>query len=100
MTISAEMMMAVLSLDSYNRGYDSRIEVSGDKIGTITITAHGDHGVTAEDYQGWKDAGFYAVAYDVEDNSVSGLSAGQQIISYRGTTDYLSAPWGDAVDLH
>ncbi|ATN32506.1 hypothetical protein ACO34A_01615 [Rhizobium sp. ACO-34A] len=95
MTISSNLMMAILSMDAYNRGYGAGFVVSGDSIGTISITNHSAYGIDSTEYEQWQNAGFYAVAYEVEDNDIQGLLAGQQIISYRGTDTLLSLPWTD-----
>lgn len=62
MTVSPELMHAILSMDSYNRGYDSGVVVDGDAIGTATVTAR-DTYVDDTEYAAWQAAGFYAVAY-------------------------------------
>ncbi|MEZ5691981.1 MAG: hypothetical protein R3D71_10020 [Rickettsiales bacterium] len=78
MTISNELFNAILSLDSYNRGYGTGINLTGTKIGNITLVRDssillGLDGTTRLDI----DAGFYASAYQT--------SSGDIIISYRGT---------------
>lgn len=75
MTVSPELMHAILSIDSYNRGYDSGVVVDGDAIGTATVTAR-DTYVDDTEYAAWQAAGFYAVAYQWN---------GETVISYRGT---------------
>jgi len=75
MTVSNELMYAILSMDSYNRGYGEGISGLGGigtNIGAATFTKQsdtldGDPGVTA---------GFYAAAYTYNSETV---------ISYRGT---------------
>ncbi|MCO6185441.1 hypothetical protein [Rhizobium sp. L1K21] len=85
MSISPELMMAILSMDSYNRGYNAGIE---DEVldGAGTADGLGEAGIIGNarilarpnniDVADWKGAGFYAVAYAWN---------GQTIISYRGT---------------
>ena len=70
MAISSELMYAILAMDSYNRGYNPGILLSGSNIGTATIGS--DELLPA----GSQEAGFYAVAYEWN---------GETIISYRGT---------------
>ena len=86
MTISPTLFHAILSLDSYNRGYNSGFSDGvGDpfdglgevgSIGGATLLSRVDLGIDQAKYAEWQAAGFYAVAYQV---------GGQTIISYRGT---------------
>ena len=80
MPISKELMLAILSMDSYNRGYGAGIEGlggPGSQIGTATML---NKTIPA----GSEEAGFYAAAYTL--NSVVGdMAAGTTAISYRGT---------------
>jgi hypothetical protein len=76
MAISQDLLLAILSLDAYNRGYAPGIEGLGDlgsKIGNATIIKQSDPDEDSAEFA----AGFYAVAYQLED--------GTRIISYRGT---------------
>lgn len=86
MAITQDLFMAILSMDSYNRGYAAGIGSEADglgsasdrtvKIGNATISGNlADYGLAAEA----QAAGFYAVAYDWQ---------GQTVISYRGTDNY------------
>jgi hypothetical protein len=75
MTISNDLMLAILAMDSYNRGYGAGIDLgansdtAGTRIGTATVTKNkGDEAA--------QSAGFYAIAYDWN---------GQKVIAYRGT---------------
>ncbi|MEQ1710634.1 MAG: hypothetical protein ABL908_04445 [Hyphomicrobium sp.] len=75
MTISRDLFLSILALDSYNRGYNSGIhtlvEAPGSQIGAATLKkASGESG---------KDVGFYATAYAWN---------GETIISYRGTDNF------------
>ena len=90
MTISSELFLAILSMDSYNRGYGAGIGTTTDglgsnsngsvQIGTATLTYNlEDAGIEVEA----QAAGFYAVAYTV--NGVDGIADGTTVISYRGT---------------
>ena len=88
MSISPLLMKAIFSMDAYNRGYDASIDLrlkdeNGDyiknsdtndvQIGNATITAS-----IADDNLAATNIGFYALAYDYNEETV---------ISYRGT-DY------------
>ncbi len=100
--MNRDLFLAILSMDSYNRGYDAR--VSG-------LTESGSLGLAnIRDFQlgeqeGWQSVGFYALAYDV--GNVAGFSAGEQVISYRGTNfnlgdsaaEFFSSPlWQDVLN--
>lgn len=82
MPISKNLLLAILSMDSYNRGYGAGISDGGENdsdglgksgfIGSAIIVARSND----IDYQEWQDAGFYSIAYDTDYGTV---------ISYRGT---------------
>ena len=85
MTMSKDLFLSILSMDSYNRGYNPGMvglsATSGTHIGSATITRN------SEDPQGvTQAAGFYAVAYKL-DQAVDTIASGTTIISYRGTDD-------------
>ncbi len=77
MTMSPELFMSILSMDSYNRGYDAGIsglsESGGLGNATITTTLSDVLETFEADAQA---AGFYAIAYQWN---------GETVISYRGT---------------
>tara|TARA_R110002020_G_scaffold6361_8_gene26875 strand:+ start:2790 stop:3104 length:315 start_codon:yes stop_codon:yes gene_type:complete len=76
-------------MDSYNRGYDSGIGDGPDGLGESGSI--GNANILARpneiDIADWQAAGFYAVAYQWN---------GETVISYRGTDDYFS--WSSAND--
>lgn len=76
MSISNDLFMSILSMDAYNREYDAGIVLGGSKVGDAEIKDHEASGLTPAEYEAWQAAGFYAVAYDWND---------QTVISYRGT---------------
>jgi hypothetical protein len=80
MKTSKDLFLAILSLDSYNRGYGVNINGldAGGLIGNATIREAED----GEQY-GREAAGFYAIAYELPAGYVEGLSG--TVISYRGT---------------
>ncbi len=84
MSISPELMYAILAMDAYNRGYNPGIFLTGNQVGTATITT--DSETTPETSGEGKDAGFYAVSYQWN---------GETIISYRGTDNFADLPWSD-----
>jgi hypothetical protein len=84
MTISKDLFLAILSLDSYSRdgeGVDNGLGTSSnDAIGNATFFKdRGD--------QTAKNTGFYAVSYTVS-AGVTDLTAGTTVISYRGTDNF------------
>ncbi|RCW22559.1 hypothetical protein DFR48_10881 [Ciceribacter lividus] len=65
MTISTELLMAVLSMDAYNREYNSGIDgLNATKVGQASVIDRTAVGIGAPEYQAWQSAGFYALAYD------------------------------------
>ena len=84
MTISPGLTYAILSLDSYNRGYDPGVPGLGgigSSIGSHTFRVQSDNDPQSAEFA----ANFYAAAY--QDLS------GNIVISYRGT----DAPASDSV---
>ncbi|NJS39983.1 MAG: hypothetical protein HC783_14290 [Rhodobacteraceae bacterium] len=74
-----DLFLAILAMDSYNRGYGAGLNDSGagDPDGLGTAGGIGDAQILAVDLpQGSEAAGFYAVAYETQYGTV---------ISYRGT---------------
>ena len=88
MPISKDLFLAILSMDAYNRGYGAGLADAGADdpdglgesglIGKTRILARPD----SIDYEAWKAAGFYAIAYEV--HGVDGIANGTTVISYRG----------------
>ena len=75
-----DLFLAILAMDSYNRGYDAGVAGLPEtgEIGNATIRPFQDG-----EQNSWQSAGFYAVAYDV--SNVAGFSSDDMVISYRGT---------------
>lgn len=83
MAISKDLFLAILSMDVYNRGYGAGINF-GTNSDAPNVTRIGN--ATIIDRNGGSEAasaGFYALAYDT--SGVSGFSAGEKTIAYRGT---------------
>ncbi|MBY3187894.1 calcium-binding protein, partial [Rhizobium laguerreae] len=78
MSISSELMMAILAMDAYNRGYGAGIQLdpNATRIGNAVIGSDSSILSTSSDNRLDVDAGFYAIAYDWN---------GTTVISYRGT---------------
>ncbi|WP_299866294.1 hypothetical protein [uncultured Hoeflea sp.] len=78
MSLSPDLFLAILAMDSYNRGYDSGIGDGPDGLGESGSI--GNANILARpneiDIADWQAAGFYAVAYQWN---------GETVISYRGT---------------
>ena len=95
MPVSDQLRLAILSLDAYNRGYNSGFSDSdandrdglgeSGPVGGATIIFRESLGIDQTKYAEWQAAGFYAVAYQV---------GGQTIISYRGTDNPGALPNG------
>jgi hypothetical protein len=82
MTISRDLFLAILSMDSYNRGYGVGLTFrnQSNQIGNATI---GEDALTLLSQGTAEAAGFYALAYDVSNAGISGLTG--TVVSYRGT---------------
>ena len=79
MTISRDLFLAILALDSYNRGYSPGLQLSGNQLGLATVTK--------DDFtEDERSLGFYATSYNWN---------GEKVISYRGT-DNLNPLAGDS----
>jgi hypothetical protein len=77
MTMTPELLFAILAMDSYNRGYDPGIAGLSDATGTQVGPASIKHNLEDFDLdQSAIAAGFYAISYDTPYGVV---------ISYRGT---------------
>lgn len=94
MAISANIFKAILSFDSYNRGYNAGIDIdgnhqdqnycddsSGQEIGSATILSNSGDLNPAAGID--NDIGLYGVAYEYN---------GETIIAYRGTDSLLVDP--------
>jgi hypothetical protein len=84
---------AILSMDSYNRGYGSGIELNDNDIGNATIAETTIDGIivnldsiiirnTNNQERLDDNIGFYAIAYDTDGDNQA------DVISYRGTDDF------------
>lgn len=77
MSLSPDLFLAILAMDSYNRGFDSGIGDGPDGLGESGSI--GNANILARpneiDIADWQAAGFYAVAYQWN---------GETVISYRG----------------
>jgi hypothetical protein len=92
MTMNRDLFLAILSMDSYNRGYgqgvkDLNVVIGQTKIGNATISSQ----VDIDEGSAAIAAGFYALAYDM--TGVSGFADGERVIAYRGTDSPLSDIW-------
>ena len=74
--MNRDLMLAILSMDSYNRGYGNGIKglLESGAVGSASIRPFG-----INEQNGWEAAGFYAIAYDWN---------GEKVIAYRGTNDF------------
>ncbi|MEE9314021.1 MAG: hypothetical protein V3V02_05165 [Rhizobiaceae bacterium] len=92
MTISKELMLAILSMDAYNQGYGRGVKHDKSQIGAATVSKDSEQVFTDPNApegapSAAKATGFYAVNYTI-DGFVEGIEAGTNVISYRGTDWY------------
>ena len=85
MPISKDIFLAILAMDSYNRGDSVGLNVAGSQIGNASL-------LSVALPVGYQTASFFAQAYTINGSSISGLSDGQTIISYRGTDNFFADP--------
>jgi hypothetical protein len=76
MSGSNQLLLAVLALDSYNRGYNRQLNVSGVTIGGATLKSMSN----SIPHSAEVAAGFFASSYT--------LSDGSTVISYRALRHY------------
>jgi len=106
MNVNIDLLLSILALDSYNRGYgvgitslpglklDEDGHVVSVWIGNAKIINDSSISLGLANTQG---AGFYAIAYDM--TGVAGFSAGQTVIAYRGTDADLADPFDTGRDV-
>ena len=91
MTISKDLFLSILAMDSYNQGYNSGVEHGVTQIGSAT--KHKDSsqelGLDVD-----KSVGFYAVSYNVTGAGIDGWGGETKVISYRGTDTSLDQTTG------
>ena len=81
MTIDADVFRAILAMDAYNRGEEKGITVSGNSLGTATLSTSSTDIFTAEELA----SGFSAQTYTWN---------GKTVIAYRGTNGaFFSKTW-------
>jgi hypothetical protein len=76
MTISKDLLLAVLSMDAYNRGYGAGMSLTGSQIASLSISVDSTD-LLKDPVSGSpvdQAHGFYAISYEVTDNSIAGLS--------------------------
>ncbi|MBP6362632.1 MAG: hypothetical protein KA233_00420 [Novosphingobium sp.] len=80
--MNREVFLSILAMDSYNRGYGVGVKmpVGATHIGLAEILPDSEQ---RPSITGGQTAGFYAIAYDM--TGVAGFTAGERVISYRGT---------------
>lgn len=91
--MNKDLFLALLAMDSYDRGYGEAVRVNGCKIGESIFSIQSN---ITEDSDAVL-AGFYASAYIV--NGVEGIADGTVVISYRGTgtSTFWDGTWPDIV---
>jgi hypothetical protein len=73
--MNQDLFLAILSMDSYNRGYDAGIRGLNETgfIGTAALAP-----ASQTQQMGWEGTGFYAIAYNW---------SGRQVVVYRGSDE-------------
>ncbi len=89
MTISRELFLSILAMDSYNRGYGAGVAGSSNAVGTLIGTAHIARRTEDGDILA-QQAGFYGIAYDWN---------GETVISFRGTDNFSANPTQGGSDV-
>ncbi|MFC5736511.1 hypothetical protein [Sinirhodobacter huangdaonensis] len=89
MTISKELLLAILSMDSYNRGYGAGVNSDGESVGDAHLSIDSeavfkDPEAAPEESSPAKTAGFYALAYSIDATGPEDL-ANKTVLAYRGT---------------
>jgi hypothetical protein len=82
MTMNSDLFLAILSMDSYNRGYGFGITGLGGKGSRIGRATVGEDALTLLTKGAAEAAGFYALAYTV--SGVSGMADRTTVIAFRG----------------
>ena len=80
MTISKDLFLSILAMDSYNQGYDSGVQHGKSQVGS----ALAQETPSDLDIPAWQTTGFYALSYTVGEG-VDGIANGTTVIAYRGT---------------
>ena len=80
--MNRDLFLAILSMDSYNRGYGAGINIplGATHIGRAEILPDSEQ---RPEITGGEAASFYAIAYDM--TGASGFADGERVIAYRGT---------------
>ena len=81
MSMSVNLLNALLSLDVYNRGFGAGLEsretgLTDPQIGSATVLNRQQFGIDDDTYARWQEAGFYAEIYDTPYG---------RVIAFRGT---------------
>lgn len=86
--MNRNLFLAILALDSYNRGYGKRVAFVGSQTGRDAAEVGRQLGtatILSQDISDQAfDADFYAIAYDWND---------EKVISYRGTDNIFRDPY-------
>ena len=90
MSISSDLLLAVLSMDAYNLVYNQTLIVAGSSLENASVGKDSSI-LIANGARLDMPAGFYAISYKITDGSIAGLNSGETIISYRGS-DQLPYP--------
>jgi hypothetical protein len=92
MPISKDLFLAILAMDSYNRGYNPGVVLPQSASSAIGNATLGKFTNQQGNEQAAVAASFFAQAYELTGSyagtdGAPGLTSGQTVISYRGTDD-------------
>ena len=97
MTVSKDLLLSILSMDAYNRGYNPGISGLNDtsngsvKVGNATVSFNLQDAGTVFSAAA-QAASFYAISYTIDEAVAgiapdTGIAPGTTVISYRGTDE-------------
>ena len=101
MTISKDLFLSILSMDTYNRGYNAGLSYSPEEQGLSTDINTQIGWALVKDENGEaaaQGAGFYAINYLIQGNAPGNLQ-GKTILSYRGTDNFISSEEAGGSDI-
>jgi hypothetical protein len=80
MSISETLFRAILAMDSYNRGYDEGIKLTGSQIGNATLSTKSNVTPGSADV----NASFFAQAYTWNGSTIISFRGGRDMARQRG----------------
>lgn len=89
MTITKDLMMAILSMDAYMRGYNEQVDVDDkQQVGAATVLESVTLGdVDSRTGENFSVLDFSASVYSINPSEIDGLDSGH-VVAFRGTDNY------------